>query len=341
MIAVSDRMEFFNGSRWKELKDWKEGEKILQLNYNGTAEMVGGAVKDVGEVEMYKYESTVNDFIVSGDCGVVRKSRKLSKEGVFGEPWKSLVVFDGVPIKDVSGVSGLSGVPIAFEYEGGLLVISEVTVVVAMCIFNRVSKIDFDEGEIEVGLKCNAEYEYLSSVLKRYGISHDMYYREIEKKERLCVSFSYKEVSGLFFQRREESVKAGFVREYVLPESFLGSLTKDVSVRAAEAFYGLNNISAKSDGSFDIRIKSNCDLVQFLFSSNGVNCRAGVNGRNVYVKADKNLGTLYFAKSLRGIVAENGCSVAVPSGMVVLRHNGKLSMFQVCKLDRRVNIWNL
>lgn len=82
--CVDDETEYFNGYEWKSLKNYKEGDKVLQYNEDGTASLVEPLeyihYKSNSPFYEYKVEDSIN-FCLTGNHDVVYRNKqgKLSK----------------------------------------------------------------------------------------------------------------------------------------------------------------------------------------------------------------------------------------------------------------------
>lgn len=85
--CVDNETEFFNGKEWKSLADYVEGDKVLQYNEDGTAELVNPIeyIHYQNDKPFYEYEGKMFNSCLTGNHDVVYRKRinqssELSKE---------------------------------------------------------------------------------------------------------------------------------------------------------------------------------------------------------------------------------------------------------------------
>lgn len=91
--CVDDETEFFNGKEWKSLADYVEGDKVLQYNEDGTAELVEPIeyIKYKSDAPFYLYETKNLNMALTGNHDVVLRSiktgelKKRKQEDILGK----------------------------------------------------------------------------------------------------------------------------------------------------------------------------------------------------------------------------------------------------------------
>lgn len=79
--CVDDETEFFNGREWKSLKDYVEGDKVLQYNEDGTAELVEPIeyIHYESDEPFYEYSSSCLNSCLTGNHDIVLKGYSTGK----------------------------------------------------------------------------------------------------------------------------------------------------------------------------------------------------------------------------------------------------------------------
>ena len=105
--CVDNETEFFNGREWKSLAEYKEGDKVLQYNEDGTAELVDPIeyIHYQSDEPFYEYESSYLSSCQTGNHDVVY----INDEGNLVKIKQSDIV-----------EKGLNGIPISCLYDGNI-----------------------------------------------------------------------------------------------------------------------------------------------------------------------------------------------------------------------------
>lgn len=102
--CVDDETEFFNGIKWKSLADYKEGDKVLQYNEDGTAELVDPIeyIHYQSDEPFYEYEDSGLSSCQTGNHDVVIKENgkciKVKQDSILHKETKGIPVsciYDG------------------------------------------------------------------------------------------------------------------------------------------------------------------------------------------------------------------------------------------------------
>lgn len=118
--CVDKDTEFFNGTEWKPISEYKEGEQVLQYNEDGTAEMVKPLLYHKKDACVMWRVQTKNrlDMVISEHHNVVYKSVGSNKLNI--RP------FHDIRLKIKNNKEGFSGnIPKTFKYCGNGIDISD------------------------------------------------------------------------------------------------------------------------------------------------------------------------------------------------------------------------
>lgn len=102
--CVDDETEFFNGKEWKSLAEYKEGDKVLQYNEDGTAELVEPIeyIHYQSNAPFYEQNSSYLSSCQTGNHDVVYIEegtiKKVKQDKILGK--------------------SLGGIPISYKYSG-------------------------------------------------------------------------------------------------------------------------------------------------------------------------------------------------------------------------------
>lgn len=111
--CVDDETEFFDGKRWKSLAEYVEGDKVLQYNEDGTAELVDPIeyIHYQSDVPFYEYRIngsyslstclTGNHDVVYRDKSDGGKLKKMKFEDVLEASKEHGGLFEGIPVTAV------------------------------------------------------------------------------------------------------------------------------------------------------------------------------------------------------------------------------------------------
>lgn len=122
--------EFFNGREWKRIADYKEGEKVLQYNPDGTAELVLPEKFYVGEAEyLWQVYSQRMEMCVSDGHRVVYKTTSKNPKLMVKPFYEIREAYE----RNKDGFCG--NVPKTFEYNGKGIDLSENVIRLMVAIF--------------------------------------------------------------------------------------------------------------------------------------------------------------------------------------------------------------
>lgn len=165
--CVDDETEFFNGTEWKSLADYKEGDKVLQYNEDGTANLVIPIeyIHYQSDAPFYEYNSDDISSCQTGNHDVVYLNKgKVCK----------------VKQEDILNTT-ITGIPTTCIYDGSLDLPEEVLYSTIMMVED--CEEDYPESFLCLSLKCKKLFmEYLLSMSD-----------DVIKEASDCYIYSHKE----------------------------------------------------------------------------------------------------------------------------------------------------
>ena len=325
--------EFFTGYGWKRIADYQNGDKVLQYNENGTAELVEPIkyIKQPSEI-LYHFETKYGlsqTLSYNHNVAYVTKRGNLKKI-----PMHELIR------RNESYANGFNGKFLtSFSYGGkGLrLFDDEIRLMVAI----------FADGRFENHALVNGRIGYRKV---RFNLKKD------RKKDRLEYLLNKLQIT---FSKKEASTKDRYT--YVFYAPFIGK-------HYIQDWYDCNKHQLeiiadevmKWDGEYSVNNrystvnKSDADFIQFVFSALGY--RASITAQNRVGRTYLTYGKEYTRKSVEyivhytkrntvGMTSSKGRKIAisevkpkdgyeycftVPSGLLVLRKDNKIFVTGNC-----------
>ena len=179
--CVDDETEYFNGKEWKSLKDYTEGDRVLQYNEDGTAELVKPIeyIHYQNDAPFYEYNSECISSCQTGNHDVVYlnngKVCKIKQESILN--------------------STIEGIPTTCVYDGSLDLSEEV-------LYSTIRRVeeceeDYPKSFLNLSLKCKKMFmEYLSSMGSDVIQEVSDCYIYSHKKENIYIVNSIATTSG-------------------------------------------------------------------------------------------------------------------------------------------------
>lgn len=314
--------EFFNGYEWKKISDYSIGDKVLQYNEDGTANLVYPQryIKEpCDSLHLIKTKFGVNQCL-SDEHNVVYQT---SKGNLAKKQMKDLIIQHG---KSKHGFNGKFYT--TFKYNGcGIELSDEQIRVMCAVICDGTFKNSFaDKSMVRLNLKKQAKKERLERLLKEANI-------EYRKEQYNPKDLGY---NNYFFKspRVEKEFSA----------YWYNCSAHQLSVIADEIMYWDGCVS---HGSYSSTSKANIDFVQFAFATIGkrtsiyIDDRVGhkhSSGEYEYKSicydlnvCSNNMVSMVNVKNktqIQDYSTKDGYKYCftVPSGMLVLRRGGNINI---------------
>ena len=326
--CVDADTEYFDGNGWKRIADYALGDKVLQFNKDETAELVMPLeYHKYPEGKMWHFKTKHGiDQVVSDEHEVVYWT---SKDNLYKKSAKEIV--DWYKDKDKGHKYRFSyngSIPTVFEYSGDGLPYDDITL------------------RLFVASVCDGSYYYNVSENADTYTKCRFHIKKEHKKERLRRLFA----KSSYEHNEVESANNGYTDFYItLPlrvKEFEGwwysANNAQLKLILEEALLWDGSIGKKSP-SFSSSVKANIDFIQFAAHATGHTATIYTNDRRGTKKKDSeytyksleysatitNRRKLYlgYEKSLiKEYVPKDGYKYCftVPSGMLVLRRNGRV-----------------
>ena len=324
--------EYFNGKEWKKISDYTIGDKVLQYNADGIAELVTPQryIKSPCD-ELYLLQSITGvDQCVSEDHNLVYMTSKghLAKKSV-----KDMLSMHEKSNKGFSGKFYTT-----FRYEQGCgvdLTDDEIRLMCAIICDGHFPNIFKDKDIVRINLKKERKKKRLEMLLKRCGIP----YRKEQYNPHDLQYNTY-----LFHAPRHEKEFGDY---------WYGCSANQFAIIADEILYwdGCIKNESRRNSSYSSNSKKNIDFVQFAFATIGVRTHINIDnrvgkphsgGKYVYktigysltICKTKNPSLInpVKKKTFGKVKTKDGFKYCftVPSGMLVLRRNGNINITGNC-----------
>lgn len=340
--CVDSDTEYFNGYEWKKIAEYKDGDKVLQYNLDGTANLVYPQRYIKEKCDNLWLMKTHNGNInqcVSEDHRIIYLS---SRKNICEKTMKDLIE------QHNSSKNGFCGRFITtFDYQGKGIDLSDDEIrLMCAIICDGTFKHNYKNKKIcRFNIKKNRKKERLESILKKAGIK---YRKEQYNPKDL-------EFSNYLFEAPRAEKEFG--------EYWYDCNKKQLEIICEEVFYWDGDMNTKPFHYFSSN-KKNADFIQFALSSIGIRSsicidnrvgqkQTGKNGK-VYERTSicysvskcdgrSNHSTLYNTITKNKIVkyeTKDGYKYCftVPSGMLVLRRDNSINITGNCGKTSLMNM---
>ncbi len=165
--CVDKDTEFFNGEKWKKISDYEQGEKVLQYNEDGTAELVTPLKFHKKKSKWLWHVWTKNrlDMVISEHHNVVYRASGTGEIKI--KPFHDMMCsLDW----NKDGFNG--SVPKVFRYSGNGIDLDENTIRLMVCIFADGSFPNKKSKQCYVGLKKSRKINRITMLLERCNIEY-------------------------------------------------------------------------------------------------------------------------------------------------------------------------
>lgn len=324
--------EFFNGHEWKRIADFEQGDKVLQYNDDGTAELVSplvyvkspcdklwhfktkyGLDQCLSDSHNVYYQTSKGNSTMKKFCEI-RKMHESSKQGFSGRFYRT------------------------FRYDG--------------------HGIDLTDAEIELmcAVICDGSFYYdnrdgdysnrPSNDTCRFHIKKD--------RKKANLRFIFKECSLEY--REVKSIDDGYTDFYVIPprhekyfsDFWYGCSNRQLNIICDNILFWDGHCDKDGRRSFSTTVKESADFIQFAFSATGrsatiyTDTRSGqkyqTNGKE-YIRKSNCYDIRISDRKMSGMTGKNGNKVkieeyttkdgfmycfTVPSHKWVMRRNNKI-----------------
>lgn len=344
--CVDADTEYFNGTEWKNISEYTEGEEVLQWNEDGTANLV----KPLNYINepcdmMYHFETRYGlDQTLSGDHRVVylnkghnkRKIEEILMEDLYNKYYDEETNYNKFYHSFIT----------TFNYNGKGISLTD------------------EEIELMCAIICDGSFYSKSRPDLKSWKTCRLHIKKDRKKNELRDLFK----RGNFEYREVESACEGYtdfyveapLREKVFTSEWyncnnhqLNIICNNILKWDGNINYTKNNIARKR---FSTNVKENADFIQFAFSACGYKATIYINDRRGREKVNKTNGKTYIDKTIEYNVSitnrtelkfnnhqENSTKIekvipknnrkycfTVPSSYLVLRRNNKIFVTGNC-----------
>lgn len=328
--CVDCNTEYFNGNEWRKISDYRSGDKVLQYNSDGTAEMVYPLryIKEPCDHMLYFKTKYGVDQCVSDDHRIVYKSQKGKMH---------VKTAAEVKVENDSKNGGFKGLFLtSFNYGG--------------------EGIDLSDAEIRLMCAVVCDGNFYSK--HDYNRICCINIKKQRKKERL--EMLLKEMNAVYETKQNNPKDPEYLKYYFeapRKEKSFGSFWYRCNKHQLEVFC---DEICRWDGSekngrlsFSSSVKETADFVQFAFSATGHRARVSIHDRSgqqyltngkVYIRKSPeynvsicditkiSIHNSYTKDNITDVVPEDGYKYCftVPSSMLVLRREGCINITGNC-----------
>lgn len=331
--------EFFNGYEWKRIADYEEGDKVLQYNEDGTAELVTplAYIKQPSEYLWYFKTKYGLNQCLSDEHTVVYKS---GQTGCGNEGHLNKIKFKELRERHENNVCGFSGkFYTTFDYEG--------------------CGIDLTDDEIRLMISVFAD----GSFHKKYENKKDSkLYNEARfhiKKDRKKNRLVYLAEKAGREYRVMDSAADGYLDIYIdvpfrakhFPKEWYMCNKHQFNVIAHEVMFWDGEYS--KDNHYSTTNKNDADFIQFVFSTLGYRATISTNDRKgkgyltngkEYTRKSVEYTVSYTTRTMVGMASNSNKTkiekyktvdgyeycFTVPSHMLVLRRGDRIFITGNC-----------
>lgn len=337
--------EFFNGYEWKKISEYVQGEKVLQYNVDGSAELVYPLdyIKDKADkLWLMKTQNNGVNQCVSDDHRIIYKSSK----GNLCE--KNMIDLITMHNNSMHGFCGKFYT--TFKYAGSGIDLSddEIRLMCAVICDGSFSGKYKDKSICRLNLKKDRKKIRLESLLNRMGLD----YRKEQYNPKDLGYSNY-----LFSAPRTEKAFGAF---------WYQCNAKQLGIICDEITYWDGSMKHKPHQYFSTN-KKNADFIQFAYSAIGIRSSISIDNRIGHLQKSSN-GKTYIRKSICYTVFKNdghrsNTSIfnstkkneikqyntkdgykycfTVPSGMLVLRREDCINITGNCGKTSLLNMITL
>ena len=324
--------EYFNGYEWKKISEYTEGERVLQYNEDGTANLVypSNYIKNEADY-LWHFETKygLNQCLSDEhNCYYI-----TSKGNLYSKKFKE--------VRENQETTGFKGKFItSFDYEGNGIDLSDDVIRLMVAIFADGSfittrKPDITIRKVRFHLKKERKKERLKMLLEK---------NNIEYKESKSSAEGY---TDFYFQ-------APFRCKH-FPSEWYNCNKRQFQIIADEVMYWDGRYNTKND--FSTTNKQDADFIQFVYTSLGYRATISVNDRRnqiyptcgkFYVRKSVEYTVRYTERNLISMCVDNRPNTkkteinkyktidgyeycfTVPSHMLVLRRDNKIFITGNC-----------
>lgn len=338
--CVDDETEFFNGIEWKSIADYVEGDKVLQYNEDGTAELVDPIeyIKYESDEPFYLYEGKMFNSALTGDHRIVYRKRGRDKGAGLSEEMYEVYQ------KDVINADFTGRIPLAFNYSGDSE-INENLLRLLIAIQADGTIDNFTTGRVRFSFTKERKIARLKELLKNAGVpirnEKDI---EAGGKSGKYINFHLPNVSDFFDKDKNFPVEwVNLTNE--LKEVFLEELLHwDGSISATAGVTRKDGYTRKTDTEvYHTTNKHNTEVVQFIAASQGIGTSIHEDNRYdnpQYTVIFKSRGdySAYraHANNHQELIKKDKYCFTVPSGMLVLRRKKQIFITGNCGFGGRM-----
>lgn len=318
--CVSEDTEYFNGKTWKKISEYSDGEKVLQYNKDGSAELVEPLDYIVNEDVEYlnQFKNRHIDMILSDDHNMFLyknyskyksgMNKKLSSELITVEKWMS--------------EKKNRWIPTTFSFSGSGINLTKEEIRTCVMVYADGSICNENSGYVSISVVKERKKERIRKILSECGIEWKEF--EYERIPKYTI-FKFYPTTNLF----------DWLIDKQFSDKWYNCNTEQLKVILDEiTYWDGNSGSGNRMGEYYSSKKEEIDFIQFAFSSLGYRATISENGKVDSFRVRPTISSVLNIKHAETskVKTTDGKSYCfmVPSSMLVLRHNGKIFITGNC-----------
>lgn len=336
--CVDDETEFFNGVEWKFLKDYKEGDMVLQYNEDGTAELVKPLeyIHYESDAPFYEYVGKTFNSCLTGNHDIVYRKRIKDTSELSKECFK--IKQEEIINKDFRGM-----IPLTCKVDGNVTVEENLLrLLIAVQADGTID--DFNTGRVRACFTKERKIARYKELISNCGIE----YRcspalNIGGQDGEYIYFNDMRIVDVFKDNKKEFPQEWYNLSIESKKVFLEEVVEwDGSIS-----YGVmtNKGNKKRTRSYFSTSKSNTDLVYYLANTDGgfgasvdVDKREGNNTCYRITFKEKSGYSSYrgHINTYKVVNKKDKYCFVVPSHMLVLRRRNQMFITGNCGFGGRL-----
>lgn len=326
--CVDDETEYFNGYEWKSLKDYKEGESVLQYNEDGTASLVKpiNYIHYKNNEPFYLYEGKTLCTCLTGNHNIVYRKRINQTS----ELTKSCFI---IKQEEIINKNFRGRIPTTFKYDGDINIPENILrLAVAIQADGIMTKRSFERKDNWISARFSKErkIERFKNLLElnniEYTLDEDTYdsNNNTGYKNRWNFHFKCPELYDIFKDKSKT-----FPKEWYN----LSIKCKNIIIDEIFNWDGYNTTYSTTN-------KDNSEFIYYVFSSTNHTATYSIDTRYnkpnlkpcYYVYCGSSVSSAYtkHKSDFKKIYKKDKYCFTVPSHMLVLRRNYKVFITGNC-----------
>lgn len=351
--CTDSKTQFFTGTEWKYMSDYKEGDSVLQYNEDGTAELVQPIeyIHYQSDEPFYEYTGKMFNSCLTGNHDIVFRKRIKETSELTEQMFK-------IKQKDILNKDFRGRIPLGCVMDG-TLVVEEYLLRLAIAVQADCTIEDYDSGKIHGFFAKQRKIERLYHILDKLEIpySSTVEYDRTGYSDMECITFYCKEITSIFKKGENKTFPKSWYdlslscKEIILDEVFLwdGSYQRNVETNKGVKFRQRTYFTTN---------KENAEFIYYVIFSSGNSASLYIDNYprkysesskllgfkperklpcyKVYIKEKSMYSEYNYKRGFKEIYERDKYCFVVPSHMLVLRRNNQVFITGNCGFGGRM-----